>query len=463
MKVSILLAAGEGTRMKSNTPKVLHRIAGYPMIGYVLSACRQAGSEKNILIVGRGGEEIGGMFEGEGNLFRTQPLGDGHPYGTGFAVRQALDDFDDEDEVLVITGDTPLIRPESLERLFEARRRHDDAAMVLSAIVDEPFGYGRILRGEDGHLTAIVEEKDASEKERAISEVNSGIFVFRGKDLRHALGKLETNNTQGELYLTDVIRILVEEGEKVSAITLRDNDEILGVNSKAQLAQCEAIMRQRINEEHMADGVIFIDPAHTVVERSVSIGRDTIIYPGAVLQGQTSIGEGCELYGTTRVVDSVIGDGVKLDNVLVEGSVIEDQTTLGPYAHVRPGSHIGRGVRIGNFVEVKNAVLGDGAKAGHLAYIGDADVGERVNVGCGVIFVNYDGEKKFRSVVEDDAFLGSNANLVAPVHVGERGYVAAGSTIVEDVEADSLAIGRGRQRNIDGWVTRTKEEKEQTR
>lgn len=452
MKISIILAAGEGTRMKSKVPKVLHKVAGEPMLRYIVDSCRDSGIEKTVVVVGHGADAVKEAFSDENMIFREQPVGEGHPYGTGFAVKQGVQDFNDEDTVLVVTGDTPLIRKETLLSLMKAGESGNYEALVLTAMLENPFGYGRIIRGSSSNIVKIVEEKDATEQEKAVREVNSGIFVFRGKALKEGLEKLSTDNSQGELYLTDLIKIFNDEGRKVGAVILRDPKEMMGVNSRVQLAQCEAVIRQMINEAHMMKGVTLMDPQGTVIERSVEIGRDTVIYPGAVLQGKTKIGEDCVIYGTTRVVDSVIGDSVVLDNALIEESVVGSGTKVGPYAHLRPKSTIGENTKIGNFVEVKNAVFGNRSKAGHLAYIGDADVGEDVNVGCGTIFVNYNGREKFRTKVGDRAFIGSNSNLVAPVEIGEDGYIAAGSTITKKVGKGQLSIERSKQKNLDGWV-----------
>lgn len=454
MNVSIVLAAGEGTRMKSKLPKVLHPVAGKPMLGYIIDSCKKSGIDKTVVIVGHGGDRVKDTFKEEEVIFREQPMGDDVPYGTGFAVQQALEDFEDEDTVLILTGDTPLIQPETLESLVKRRETGKYSGIVLTAMLDNPFGYGRIIRGDSSNIVKIVEEKDADDKEKAVNEVNSGIFAFRGGSLKEALGYLSTDNSQGELYLTDVIKILVEQGEKVGAHILRNPEEMMGVNSKVQLARCEAKMREIINEHHMTEGVTIPDPKSVIIENDVVIGRDTVIYPGAVLQGKTVIGDDCTLYGTTRVVDSVIGDGVTLDNVLVEESVVGDNSKLGPYAHLRPNSKIGKNTKVGNFVEVKNSNFGDGSKAGHLAYIGDADVGKDVNIGCGTIFVNYNGKEKFRTTVGDRAFIGSNSNLVAPLEVEEDGYIAAGSTITKKVGKGQLSIERSRQKNLSGWVER---------
>lgn len=452
MKVSIILAAGEGTRMKSSTPKVLHRILGVPMLEYVINSSKNSDVEKVCVIIGHKAEKVKEYFAGKDIMFREQPMGEEYPYGTGFAVQQAIDDFEDDDTVVILNGDTPLIREKTLNGFLEFHEQGRFACTILTADLDDPTGYGRIVRDEDAKIVSIVEQKDATEKEKLIREINSGIFAFNGGALKKALKLLDTNNAQGELYLTDVIKILVSEDKKIGGYKLKDTREILGVNRRDNLAVCTQIMKERINEQIMINGVTLIDSNNTYIEPTVEIGSDTVIYPGAVLQGKTVIGCNCEIYGTTRIVDSTIGDNVVIDNTLIEESVVGDNTKVGPYAHLRPKSNIGESCKIGNFVEIKNSNIGNGSKASHLAYIGDADVGKDVNIGCGVIFVNYDGKNKFRSTVCDNAFIGSNSNLVAPVKVEKYGYVAAGSTITKDVLEGQLSLERSVQKNIDGWV-----------
>lgn len=454
MKVSVVLAAGEGSRMKSKKPKVIHEILGKPMLEYVIEAAKNSEINKVSIIVGHGKEEIVKRFENSNVIFREQPIGQNVPYGTGFAVMQAMDDFTDEDTVIILNGDTPLIKSNTLNGLIDYHERGNFACTILTADMPNPFGYGRIVRNDDAKITKIVEEKDAGAKEKLIREINSGIFIFNGGELKNSISKLNTDNSQGELYLTDVIENLFEQDKRIGGYKLKDNTEILGINSRDSLEIATDIMKDRVNTEYMRQGVTMINKQSIYIEPSVKFGIDVIIYPGAILQGSTVIGDDCTIYGNTRIVDSKIGNGVTLDNAVIENSVVGDYTKIGPFAHLRPNSVIGNDVKIGNFVEVKNSNLGNGSKAGHLAYIGDADLGEDVNVGCGVVFVNYDGKNKFRSQIEDGAFLGSNSNLVAPVHVGKNGYIAAGSTITKDVEEDQLVIERANRREVDGWVTK---------
>ncbi|MCF6461133.1 bifunctional UDP-N-acetylglucosamine diphosphorylase/glucosamine-1-phosphate N-acetyltransferase GlmU [Clostridium sp. Cult3] len=452
MNVSIILAAGEGTRMKSNKPKVLHKICGKPILEYVIRASKNAHVDKNYIIIGHGGDKVKEEFEDSDIIFKTQPIGEGYPYGTGYAVMQAIDCIQDDDNVVILYGDTPLIRSNTIEDLMAYHKSHGYDGTVLTANLDDPTGYGRILRDKQGCILGIVEHKDATQEELNIKEINSGIYCFNGKLLKYALSKIDNNNAQSEYYVTDVIKILKEEGYNVGAYTIDEATEIYGINSRVQLAYCEQIMRKRINRRHMMEGATLINPENTYIEDGVSIGKDSIIYPGTVLLGNTTIGEGCIIGENCRIENSQIGYGVEVYSSTITESTVDEGCHIGPYAHLRPNSHLGKNIKIGNFVEVKNSTVGDNSKAGHLAYIGDADVGKNVNIGCGVVFVNYNGRRKFRSTVEDNAFIGSNANLVAPVVVKPWGYVAAGSTITEDVSEGSLSIARARQVNKEGWI-----------
>ena len=452
MNIGIILAAGEGTRMKSRHPKVLHKISGKPLLSYVLDEAEKAGIRRNVVIVGHGKEAVMESITGENIIYEEQPVHQGAPYGTGYAVMQGMGHVGDEDNVVVLCGDTPLITASTLTKLMKYHNSQNNKATVLTTCLEDPTGYGRIVRKSEGSLQAIVEHKDATEDQRKIGEINSGIYCFSGKELKLGLDGINNDNSQNEYYLTDVIGVLVEGGYKVGAFMIEDASQIHGINSRVQLAQADDIIRERINLGHMENGVTLINPKDTYIESTVRIGRDTIVYPGAVLEGDTVIGEDCTIRGATRIVDSIIGDEVSIESTLIENSKVGDGCKIGPYAHLRPDSELGRNVKIGNFVEIKKATLGDDSKASHLSYVGDAQVGSGVNIGCGVVFVNYDGERKFKSIIGDNAFIGSNSNLVAPVKVESWGYVAAGSTITDNVGEGELSIARARQVNKAGWV-----------
>lgn len=456
MDKAIILAAGEGTRMKSNISKVMHRIVNKTLLEYVLEASIEAGIEENIAIVGKNEDQVKEYFK-EKLIYRKQNIGKDFPYGTGYAVMQAVDLIGDEDSIAILSGDVPLIRPSTLRALMEFHNEKDNDATVLSAIIDDPTGYGRIVKDDKGNFVKIVEDRDCTSEEKKIKEFNSGIYVFNGAKLKDALKKLDMDNSQGELYVTDVFSILKREEGRIDSFLLDDLEEVYGINSKVQLSEAEEIMRKRINTFYMEEGVILENPSTITIEKGVEIGKDTKIESNVKILGKTKIGEDCLIGSGSQVEDSTLGNNIIIKSSFVEKSSIEDYTDIGPFAHIRPNSKLGRQVHIGNFVEIKNASLGDYTKAGHLAYVGDADLGSKINVGCGVIFVNYDGKNKFRSKVEDGAFVGSNANIVAPVHIEKEAYIAAGSTITRDVEAGDLAIERARQKNIAGYVEKKKE------
>ena len=445
---ALILAAGMGTRMKSSLPKVLHKVNGIPMIEQVIRLCREAGCSDLAAITGFQGDVV------------RETVGDGISYieqkeqlGTGHAVMQAAEYLKNRSGyVLIICGDTPLLRAETIRRLIEECPEKKAAAAVLTAIMDDPFGYGRVLRDEAGHMTRIVEQKDGTPDELAVREINTGTYCFEISALLSALPKLNCQNAQGEYYLTDVFEILIREGHVVLPIVSPDADETMGVNSRAQLAAASAILRRRKAEELMAEGITLIDPAAVYIEQDVRIGRDTIIYPGTILQGKTVIGEDCVLGPDTQLTNVRCGNGNRLNRVYAHDCVMGDDNEIGPFVHLRPDTKLHDGVKIGNFVEVKNSDVGNGTKLPHLIYCGDSDLGENVNFGCGTVTVNFDGKEKHRCQVGDHAFIGCNTNLVAPVRIGERAFTAAGSTVTKDVPAKALAVARAKQKNIEDWV-----------
>lgn len=449
---ALVLAAGQGTRMKSSGSKVLHQVLGKSLVEYPILAAKGVGVEEICLIVGHKAEDVQKKL-GNSVSYAMQK----EQLGTGHAVMQALDFIENADEVMVLCGDTPLITKETLQTMLDFHREKQNAITVLSTIMEDPTGYGRIVRDEKGNLLKIVEQKDASEEEKQIKEINGGIYTFDGKLLKYALSKLTNNNVQGEYYLTDTIEILLAEAYKVDAIAIGASDDIAGVNSRVQLAGVTQVMKRRINERHMASGVTLIDPENTYIESDVIIGKDTIIEPGCMLQGKTVIGERCRIGYHTKLTNMTIKNNVDIETSVLVDSFVDEGTHVGPFAYVRPNSHIGKNIKVGDFVEVKNAVIGDGTKIAHLTYVGDADVGQNVNFGCGTVVVNYDGQKKTRTTIGDHAFIGCNTNLVSPVVVEENAYTAAGSTITKTVPANSLGIARAKQENKEGWVNKKRQ------
>lgn len=443
---TLILAAGKGTRMKSELPKVIHEVNGIPMISKIIKVLEILKPEENILILGHKKEEVLKVV-GEDADYVVQT----EQFGTGHAVLQAKDKLEDYDgDVMVLCGDTPLLREETLEELYKFHRDTDSVTTILTSIYDNPFGYGRIVK-ENGLVKAIVEEKEADAEIKKIKEVNAGVYCFKGRELFDALSKITNNNEKGEYYLTDVIGIQVGEGKKVQSFVLNDNIEILGVNSKVELAQASKVLRDRKNIELMEKGAILIDPSAVYVEEDVKVGRDTVIYPGAILQGKTVIGDNCQILGTTRIIDSTLGDNIKVESSVIEESILEEGVTVGPFAHLRPKSHLKEKVHIGNFVEIKKSTLEKGVKAGHLTYLGDAQIGEDTNIGAGTITCNYDGKNKFKTVVGKNSFIGSDSMLVAPVIIGENALVGAGSVITKDVPDNSLAVSRSKQIIKNDW------------
>ncbi|XXM71863.1 bifunctional UDP-N-acetylglucosamine diphosphorylase/glucosamine-1-phosphate N-acetyltransferase GlmU [Lysinibacillus sphaericus] len=447
-RYAVILAAGQGTRMKSKLYKVLHPVCGKPMVEHVVDQITTLNIEKTVTIIGHGAELVKSHLEGKSDFALQE-----EQLGTAHAVMQSEDVLGNlEGTTLVVCGDTPLIKAETMESLVKHHEEQGAKATILTGCTEAPDGYGRIIRSQSGLVERIVEHKDASEEERQVKEINTGTYCFDNKALFNTLKKVSNDNVQGEYYLPDVIEILQKEGEVVSAYQTSDFDETLGVNDRVALSQAEATMKKRINEQHMRNGVTIQDPANTYIDAGVSIGRDTIIMPGTVIKGNSSIGEDSQIGPNSEVKDSTIGDRTVVKQSVAHDSSIGSDVQIGPFAHIRPDSSIGDEVKIGNFVEIKKASFGKGSKASHLSYIGDAEVGSDVNIGCGSITVNYDGKNKHLTTIEDGVFVGCNSNLVAPVKVGKGAYIAAGSTITEDVPGESLSIARARQVNKENYV-----------
>ena len=443
----VILAAGQGTRMKSKIPKVLHKVLDKPMLDHVMEAAQVVTNNKPIVVIGHMSDMVREHLGDKAEIALQE-----EQLGTGHAVMMAEHYIDNEDEVLILCGDTPLIKGETLKEMTKIKSE-GYAAVVMSAVEDDPTGYGRIIRDESNDFMRIREQKDASEEEKAIKEINAGMYIINGKLLKENLSKLSVNNAQREYYLTDVLEHIKNAGHRIG-VYQADKMEIMGVNSRLQLSEAERIMRLDVNKMHMANGVTLIDTNSTYIDKNVKIGRDTIIYPNCHIKGNSVIGEDCIIRENTTIEDSHIEDHVTIKSSTILSSKVGARTTIGPYAYLRPKSVLGEDVKIGDFVEVKNAEIGNGSKASHLSYIGDAVVGKNVNIGCGVVFVNYDGKNKFKSIVEDNAFIGSNSNLVAPVTVKEGGYIATGSTVTVDVPEGALCVARAREVIKEGWRTK---------
>lgn len=447
-RYAIILAAGKGTRMKSKLYKVLHPVSGQPMVEHIINRVSETNPDQIITIVGHGAEQVKAQL-GERSEYALQA----EQLGTGHAVLQAASFLQGkEGTTLVISGDTPLLTTETLNNLFEYHQGKNASATILTAQAEDPTGYGRIIRDHIGIVEKIVEQKDTTPEEALIQEINTGTYCFDNQALFEALNKVGTDNAQGEYYLTDIIEILKDAGKTVAAYQTEDFDESMGVNDRIALAKANELMRQRINKMHMVNGVSFVDPATTYIDAGVEIGSDTVIEAGVQLQGKTVIGSDCVIGAHSRIVDSVIEDHVVVEHSVIEKSLVKSHADVGPFAHLRPKAEIGEGVHIGNFVEVKNAEIGKNTKVGHLTYVGDATLGEEINVGCGVVFVNYDGKNKHRTTIGDHSFIGSNANIIAPVEIAKNTSVAAGSTITEDIPEYAMAIARARQVNKEEYA-----------
>ncbi len=450
---TIILAAGKGTRMKSDLVKVLHPLLGVPMLSYPIDlSLNGINSGKTIVVVGYQGEKIRASFPDDRLTFVDQ----GDPLGTGHAVLCTENYLKGvKGVIIVLYGDVPLLKADTLRKCIDTHKRNEGVITVMSAVLENPAGYGRIVKMDGGLVQRIVEEKDASPPEMAIKEVNTGIYCVDSIFLFEALKQVRADNAQGEYYLTDIVAIANQRKQKVYAFPVEDSTEVMGINTRVDLAKADEILRNELLAGMMLDGVSIIDPKTTYIDKPVRVGRDTVIYPNCYLRGETTIGERCILEPNSQITQSRIGSDVviKAFSVIVE-STIDECASIGPFARLRPGTEVKRNARIGNFVEVKKSIIGEGTKANHLTYLGDTTVGRDVNIGAGTITCNYDGEKKYPTVIEDSVFVGSNTELVAPVTVKKGSTIGAGSTITKDVPEGALAISRSKQKTIRGWKQR---------
>lgn len=434
---AVVMAAGQGKRMKSALPKVLHRICGRPMVAYVLDTLEALGVATPVVVIGHGADAVRDAI-GARARYAVQP----EQLGTGHAVMQALPHLRaDANTVLVLNGDLPFVTAQTLARLIAAHHQAQAAATILTDVWDDPAGYGRVLRDGSGRVQRIVEDRDATPAEQAVKEINVGAYAFALNPLRQALDRLRPANAQAEYYLTDLVAMLLGGSETVAAVIAASHREAAGINSRLELAAAEAVMRGTILEALMADGATIIDPQNTYVHAGVRVGRDTVIHPGSHLEGRTVVGERCEIGPGARLVDAEIADGVTIVSSSVQGGVVGEGTTIGPYSRLRPGVRLGRFVEIGNYAELKNATVGDRTKIHHMSYIGDAAIGADVNIGAGTVTCNYDGRAKHRTTIEDGAFIGSDTMLIAPVTVGRGGVTGAGSVVKRDVPPGGVAVG----------------------
>lgn len=454
-RAAVILAAGKSTRMRSAVPKPLHPLCGRALTRHVIEACRAAGIQRIIVVVGHQADAV---MQGLGSdveyALQTEPLGTGHAAKCAEALLAGW-----EGTVVVLAGDVPLLRPETISQLVATHEASGAAATLLTAFLDDPAEYGRIIRGRDGSVERIVEHKDATEEERAIKEWNPSIYAFKAPLLFEALRELRPENVQGELYLTDVIGVFASAGNRVEAVAAGDVKEVLGVNTRVELAEAAAILRRRILKDLMLSGVTVTDPSSTYVDAGVRVGMDTVLHPHTFLEGATAIGAGCIVGPGARLVDTVTGDGCTIVFSQIVQCSIGNRVRIGPFANLRPGCSIADEAKIGDFVELKNARIGERVSAAHLSYIGDAEVGARTNIGAGTITCNYDGAAKHQTVIGEGVFVGSHATLIAPVTVGNGAYVAAASAVDEDVPEDALVIARCRQTVKAGWAKRRREER----
>ncbi|MFA7074810.1 MAG: bifunctional UDP-N-acetylglucosamine diphosphorylase/glucosamine-1-phosphate N-acetyltransferase GlmU [Endomicrobiaceae bacterium] len=442
----VILGAGEGTRMKSCLPKVLHKVAGKELISHVTECLSYVKMQKLFVVIGSGSELVLKHLEEFNKKINVVPVLQEKRLGSGHALLQVKKHADGlKGHLVVMCGDTPLVKHETIKLLLQYHIKNKNSATVLSGIVDNPFGYGRIVRNSSGNVSCIAEEKSADAEQKQIKEINSGIYCFDLQNLWRALSKVKNNNSKKEYYLTDVISILNKSGHKTDAVSLTNKEEILGINDRKQLAYAEKILRNRKIEELMANGVTVTDPSSTYIDSDVFIGQDTIIKPNTSIEGKSKIGKNCIIGPNTCIVNAYIGNKTAVLYSYIESSDIKNNIKIGPFSHIRPGSVLKDDVKVGNFSEVKKSVIDKGSKINHLSYIGDASIGKGVNIGAGTITCNYDGNKKYQTIIKDDVFVGSNVNLVAPVKIGSKVLIAAGSTITENVLPNKLTIARARQ------------------
>lgn len=449
---AVILAAGKGTRMKSALPKVLHPVGGKPMLGHVLEAVKRVGAERTVVVAGFGKEQVS-SYVGENATVVVQR----EQLGTAHALMQAAPELASfPGHILVLCGDTPLITEQTLSQLVKTHLEQQASATVLTTVMDDPTGYGRVIRDASGRVERIVEQKDGSPEELAVREINTGFYCFAAAGLFETLQQISANNAQGEYYLTDIVELYNRQNKLVAACVGGNADEVMGINDRRQLARAEYLLRHRTLNRLMDEGVTIIDPHNTYVETTVTVGSDVVLYPGTILEGCTAVGSGTVIGPHSRLVNAVVKDNCHIQYSIITDSEIGPGCNIGPFAYIRPGTKLGAGVKVGDFVELKKAIVGNNSKIPHLSYIGDAVIGQNVNIGAGTITCNYDGKNKHVTEINDGAFVGSNANLVAPVKVGANAVIAAGSTITKDIPANALAVAREHQLNKHDWVGKSK-------
>lgn len=457
MKCAIILAGGKGTRMKADCPKVMCNVIFKPMISYVVDAVREAGAEDICVITGYRHNEVEDYLDSSIKTALQEPQ-----LGTGHAVMQAGEFISahTDDDILILNGDGPLMDAETINKAYDYHKENNNSITLISALVEDTNGIGHVKRDENGTLLRIVEHKDATEEEKKINESNAGCYWFNGGDLKYALSKVTNNNVQNEYYLTDTLEILINSGKNAGAYVVENSEVVLGANDRKQLNDLNTIMRRNINDKHLLNGVDIPCTDGVIIGKDVKIGGSTVILPNTIIIGDTVIGDGCTIGPNTYIDNSQIGNNVILDNCKILDSTVESDVDAGPFVKVRANSVLKKGVHIGNFVEVKNSIMGEGSKSAHLTYIGDSDVGSDVNFGCGTVTCNYDGKNKYRCKIGDGAFIGCNTNLIAPVEVGDKAYIAAGSTITDSIPENALSIARARQVIKENWVEIKKPYKE---